>query len=69
MSAPVGTRWRAVADQADDVWGRHFKDRGLQIETRLGGHLPPNFPTIDRFADGVATSNKSLDTTVKTYQS
>jgi RHS repeat-associated protein len=47
-------------------------ERGRQIEealaTRFGGGLPGTFPTIDRFANGVATSVKSLDLAARTYQ-
>ncbi|WP_214073231.1 RHS repeat-associated core domain-containing protein [Mucilaginibacter sp. dw_454] len=42
--------------------------RGLDIEGALGGNLPKNFPVIDRFANGVATSIKSIDLTAQTYQ-
>jgi hypothetical protein len=46
--------------------------RGRVIEAALaakfGGGLPSNFPTIDRFFNGIATSVKSLDLTAKTYQ-
>jgi RHS repeat-associated protein len=46
--------------------------RGWAIEAALaakfGGGLPSNFPTIDRFLNGVATSVKSLDLFSKTYQ-
>jgi hypothetical protein len=47
--------------------------RGRVIEsilgTAAGGSLPSNFPTIDRFDNGVATSVKSMDLLAKTYQS
>jgi RHS repeat-associated protein len=47
--------------------------RGRLIEwilgTAAGGSLPANFPTIDRFLNGVATSVKSIDLLAKTYQS
>jgi RHS repeat-associated protein len=46
--------------------------RGWAIEAALaakfGGGLPRNFPTIDRFLNGVATSVKSMDLMSKTYQ-
>lgn len=35
---------------------------------RLGRTLHPNFPTIDKFSDGVATSIKSIDLNAATYQ-
>ena len=42
--------------------------RGRFIERALGSNLPFNYPTIDRFANGVATSIKSIDLGAKTYQ-
>jgi RHS repeat-associated protein len=49
-------------------WSLNQFARGLEIEDMLGGNLPKNFPTIDRFANGVATSIKSIDLTAPTYQ-
>lgn len=43
--------------------------RGVAIERALGGNLPSNFPVIDRFANGVATSIKSIDLGAQSYQS
>lgn len=37
------------------------KLRGFAVEAMRGGNLRYNFPTIDRFIDGVATSIKSVD--------
>jgi filamentous hemagglutinin len=34
----------------------------------LGANLPQNFPVIDRFVSGVATSIKTLDLNAATYQ-
>ncbi len=46
--------------------------RGWAIEAALaakfGGGLPNNFPTIDRFLNGIATSVKSIDLLGKSYQ-
>ncbi len=42
--------------------------RGKVVEKRLGQNLPDNFPTIDRFDGGVATSIKTLDLGAKSYQ-
>ncbi|QDT38171.1 endonuclease toxin domain-containing protein [Stratiformator vulcanicus] len=42
--------------------------RGEAIETVLGQNLPQNYPTVDRFADGVVTSIKSVDLKAPTYQ-
>jgi hypothetical protein len=43
-------------------------DPGGAVERKLGGNLPANFPTIDKFEGGVATSIKSLDLGAQTYQ-
>ena len=43
--------------------------RGQAIETSLGQNLPRNFPVIDKFENGVATSIKSLDVNAASYQS
>ena len=42
--------------------------RGLEIEKMLGGNLPKNFPVIDRFENGIATSIKSVDLAAESYQ-
>src|SRR5690606_24931579 len=44
--------------------------RGVEIENILGRspHLAQNFPVIDRFQNGVATSIKSLDLGAKSYE-
>ncbi|MBO9593710.1 MAG: hypothetical protein J7599_12450 [Niabella sp.] len=52
---------------ATSVWGENALVRGLKIEQALGGNLPENFPVIDKFADGLATSIKSIDLTAATY--
>ncbi len=51
----------SVAETASDVWKLGWAARGRQIEQALGADLPANFPVIDAFADGVATSIKSID--------
>jgi len=51
------------------VWALKPLERGVAIENALGRNLPGNFPVIDRFANGIATSIKSLDLGAKTYQS
>jgi len=35
----------------------------------LGGNLPSNFPVVDKFVNGVATSIKSVDLNSVSYQS
>jgi len=65
-----------IANQSDDIarsksiWETpSIKERGLAIEKLLGGNLPDNFPVIDKFDNGIATSIKSVDLTAKSYQS
>lgn len=51
------------------VWQLPWAARGFEVERILGSNLPRNFPVIDRFRNGIATSIKSLDLRAKTYQS
>lgn len=59
----------AEAPAAASPWLLNPFARGRVIEQQLGANLPSNFPTIDRFANGIATSIKSLDLSAKSYQS
>ncbi len=59
----------AFARGAESVWALGPATRGLEIEARLGGNLPKAFPTIDKFANGIATSIKSIDLAAPSYQS
>ncbi|MFG3685498.1 RHS repeat-associated core domain-containing protein [Micromonospora sp. NPDC047740] len=59
----------AALKAGSSVWKLNQFQRGLAIEAKLGGNLPRSFPTIDRFANGTATSIKSVDLSAKTYQS
>lgn len=58
----------SAAETASDVWKLGWAARGRRIEAALGADLPSNFPTIDRFADGVATSIKSVDLNSAIYR-
>lgn len=51
------------------VWKLNPFLRGQRIEQALGHNLPGNFPVIDKFENGLATSIKSLDLDAATYQS
>jgi RHS repeat-associated protein len=65
----AGREVAAVAGQeAAVVWGLRPFARGQAIEQALGQNLPGNFPVIDRFENGLATSIKSLDLNAATYQ-
>ena len=54
---------RAVAAESGgvNVWKLGAGPRGEAIEQALGHNLPGNFPVIDRFENGIATSIKSID--------
>jgi len=49
------------------VWDLDPFERGREIEKQLGHNLHPDFPTIDVFDNGVATSIKSLDLAAPSY--
>lgn len=50
-------------------WDWSIYERGEVVEELLGPrNLVSNFPVIDRFYNGIATSIKSLDLTAATYQ-
>ena len=60
--------------RSDSVWRLGWSARGFEIERMVGAsrgleQLPDGFKTIDFFANGTATSVKSLDLAAKTYQS
>lgn len=66
----------AAAKRADDliaaesnVWRLGPGPRGEALEQMLGHNLPGNFPTIDRFQTGIATSIKSIDLDAASYLS
>lgn len=74
MSSATEAGWarmslrRVPGVPATSPWRLAPTRRGLVIEEMLGGNLAPGFPTIDRFVDGTATSIKSMDTTLRSYQ-
>jgi RHS repeat-associated protein len=49
------------------VWELNQSMRGRVIEGMLGGNLPKNFKTFDKFEEGIATSIKSLDLSADGY--
>jgi len=59
----------AAVAASPSVWTLSPFERGVAIENQLGHNLPRNFPVIDRFENGVATSIKSMDLSATTYQS
>jgi RHS repeat-associated protein len=70
LAAPAVVAGEAAlaAGGTASVWGLAPAARGLAIETMEGGNLG-NFPVIDKFANGIATSIKSLDLGAASYQS
>ncbi len=61
---------RVITQVGQNVWELSPLQRGIEVEKILGRSkfLSQNFPVIDRFEDGVATSIKSLDLNAPTYQ-
>ncbi len=68
VSLAEGVTPGASPGSMGSVWSMAPAARGLAIESQLGANLPQNFPTIDKFANGIATSIKSLDLNASSYQ-
>jgi hypothetical protein len=53
-----------------NVWNLRPMERGWEIEKAIGRspQFVHNFPTVDRFTNGIITSIKSIDLEAKTYQ-
>jgi len=71
----VSVGGQVVGRAANSVWDLPPVARGRLIEQTILGRLPStmqagvkNFPVIDDFFNGVATSIKSIDLRAKTYQ-
>ncbi|MDR1389962.1 MAG: hypothetical protein LBJ31_08300 [Treponema sp.] len=54
--------------KSDNKWALSPFARGRRVERALGTNLPCDFPVIDRFRDGIATSIKSLDIRSRAYR-
>lgn len=54
---------------SNSVWSLNPFARGTTIGQQLGQNLPQNFPVIDIFDNGMATSIKSLNVDANSYQS
>jgi hypothetical protein len=61
LPVPARTRGRGI-------WDLTPIERWKAVERRLGKNLHDQFPVIDKFDDGIATSIKSLDLGAPTYQ-
>jgi hypothetical protein len=55
-------------ETASDAWKLGWAARGAYFNEKLGANLPATFKVIDGFADGIATSIKSIDLNAATYQ-
>ena len=58
----------SAAIKKSRIWSLPIFKRGRLLEKLFGGNLAHNFPIIDRWANGIATSIKSLDLGAKSYQ-
>ena len=67
--AAAGAGAAGAAAANGNVWNLPPVERGFEIEQQLGQNLPRAFPVIDRFTRGVATSIKSMDLSLPSYQS
>jgi len=61
------TKLLTKVDDTSSVWKLNPFERGLKIEKLLGANMG-NYPVIDKFSNGVATSIKSIDLDAKSYQ-
>jgi hypothetical protein len=70
VGGTMGVAGGYLANHAQSVWQLNPFQRGVAIENALGRSpsLVQNFPVIDRFENGVATSIKSIDLNAPTYQ-
>jgi RHS repeat-associated protein len=61
---------QTIQSNIQNLWNMNPSTRGNLIENLLGRspNLAQNFPVIDRFKNGLATSIKSLDLGAKSYQ-
>jgi hypothetical protein len=67
---PAGSRIAKAAYQwRRGVWNLPRFKRGHEIHQTLGENLPYGFEVIDKRADGVVTSIKTIDLEAKTYKS
>jgi len=56
------------APEPSAFWNLSSVERGKRIHQALGENLRPNYPTIDHFLQGWATSIKSIDLNAISYQ-
>jgi RHS repeat-associated protein len=71
VAGALGTQAAATAATTAATaspWALPALQRGQLIHRMLGANLPQNFPVIDCFVNGVATSIKTLDLNAATYR-
>lgn len=73
LAVPLAPQMLALGSVASGdvplgVWSKNPFQRGQAIEKELGQNLPSNFPVIDKFQNGLATSIKSTDLNAASYQ-
>lgn len=66
-AAKVTRNLELNGEPSPTIWELGWGARGVEAERMRGTTLPSNFPGIDRFASGVATSIKSIDLDAPSY--
>ncbi len=64
----LGTAYKVFKASGSSIWKMpSWVQRGFVYEQMMGGNLVKNFPVIDKFVKGVATSIKTLNLKAVTY--
>lgn len=63
----AGIAGNLLRNAGNSLWKVAPLKRGFVYEKMLGGNLVKNYPVIDKFVNGVATSIKTLDVGAKSY--
>jgi hypothetical protein len=63
-----GWALNALTRSGGSLWKIAGVGKGFVFEEMMGGNLVRNYPVIDKFIKGVATSIKTLDLKAKTYE-
>lgn len=66
--APEHAQNATAPSARSPAWSWGWGTKGDFFSDKMGANLPRYYPTIDNFADGVVTSNKSIDLTAASYQ-
>jgi len=68
FSPQIDTTADIGEQDSGSVWSLSPAARGRAVEDLRGANLPSNFPVIDKFQNGIATSIKSIDLNATAYQ-